>query len=269
MSLRKAFLPLLIFGTTGVAAADPGDLQERVDSTEDVTIGLLRDGAYIMTAPLRPTKKGLLITFATLGAGAAIMGFDRHISNSVQHSKHRGLKKIFKGLDEDEGIERFGRSSGVMMTCAAFYGGGILTHSPKAKRVAFIGVEAWLYNDTVSKLFKAGLGRARPGARDPYDFDSFSGKSSLPSGHTSTAFCLATVISSEYKSGLVATAAYGTATMVGFSRLYRDVHWASDVVVSAVLGVAIGKATHDLYGTNPRNWEIILDGQGAKVSRKF
>ena len=107
------------------------------------------------------------------------------------------------------------------------------------------------------------------GTRDPYDFDSFSGKSSLPSGHTSTAFCLATVISSEYKSGLVATAAYGTATMVGFSRLYRDVHWASDVVVSAVLGVAIGKATHDLYGTNPRNWEIILDGQGAKVSRKF
>jgi membrane-associated phospholipid phosphatase len=35
---------------------------------------------------------------------------------------------------------------------------------------------------------------------------------------------------------------YGLATGVGVSRIYQNQHWLSDVVASAVIGVAVGKA---------------------------
>ena len=36
--------------------------------------------------------------------------------------------------------------------------------------------------------------------------------------------------------------AYGLAAGVGWARIYEDKHWLSDVVISAALGTAIGKA---------------------------
>jgi membrane-associated phospholipid phosphatase len=41
----------------------------------------------------------------------------------------------------------------------------------------------------------------------------------------------------------VTTLAYGAATLVAWSRVYRDEHWASDVAISSVMGAAIGHVT--------------------------
>ncbi len=73
--------------------------------------------------------------------------------------------------------------------------------------------------------------RTRPNGHNDYSF---------PSGHTTGAFAVATVLDREF-GGWVGPVAYGTATAIGFSRMSDRYHYLSDVVAGAVFGHFIGK----------------------------
>ena len=83
-------------------------------------------------------------------------------------------------------------------------------------------------------FLKYSFGKQRPGNKDAYV--------SFPSGHTSTAFATATSLSYVY-GWQAAWIAYPIAAMVGASRMADDMHWISDVVGGAFLGVIVGRAT--------------------------
>lgn len=61
---------------------------------------------------------------------------------------------------------------------------------------------------------------------------------SFPSGHTMAAFLTACLAVSVL--GVPAVLAYGWAMVVGFSRVWLGVHFPSDIVVGAALGISIG-----------------------------
>ena len=70
---------------------------------------------------------------------------------------------------------------------------------------------------------------------------------------------MATVIASHYGDvGWVPYVAYGTASLVGFSRMSRDAHYASDVLAGAAIGILVGKG---VVGFNSRR----PDGRGYSV----
>ena len=48
------------------------------------------------------------------------------------------------------------------------------------------------------------------------------------------------MIASHYRQKWVQYVAYGIATMVAFARVDYDVHWASDVLAGAIIGISIG-----------------------------
>ena len=62
-------------------------------------------------------------------------------------------------------------------------------------------------------------------------------KFSLPSGHTAAAFLMATLVSFYYPE--IAIFAFIWATAVGISRIVLRVHYPSDVLIGAALGVSI------------------------------
>jgi len=64
-----------------------------------------------------------------------------------------------------------------------------------------------------------------------------SDKFSLPSGHTAAAFLMATIISSFYP--MFSVLAFAWASLVGLSRILLGVHFPSDVVIGAILGISI------------------------------
>jgi undecaprenyl-diphosphatase len=72
--------------------------------------------------------------------------------------------------------------------------------------------------DGVVTLFKAG------------DF-------SMPSGHAVMAFAAAFILSRSYGKGPLF---YLLATVIAFSRIYAGVHYVSDILVGAVIGLLIG-----------------------------
>lgn len=97
----------------------------------------------------------------------------------------------------------------------------------------------------------------------PYDMikgkDTKRTSASFPSGHTSTAFATAAVINEFYGPWFgVPTLVF--ATMTGYSRVQRQVHYLSDVLFGATLGYATGMAFSKIHFNHPEksfNWTVL------------
>jgi undecaprenyl-diphosphatase len=106
---------------------------------------------------------------------------------------------------------------------------------------ASLGVESALVNGGIKTLFR----RRRPAVeldrphrlRQPLT-------SSFPSGHASSAFLAATLLSDGTRA---APAYYALATIVAASRVHVGIHHASDVVAGAAIGLALGALAKRLW----------------------
>jgi membrane-associated phospholipid phosphatase len=89
----------------------------------------------------------------------------------------------------------------------------------------------------VSTTLKYGVKRVRPFVRYPDLEKAGSGGSpSFPSGHTSSAFSLATSISICYPKWYTIAPSYLWACSVAYSRMDLGVHYPSDVLAGAIIG---------------------------------
>jgi len=98
-----------------------------------------------------------------------------------------------------------------------------------------LGFESFFVNVGVKSRFK----RTRPVAQGIRPFGLRTPlTSSFPSGHASSAFLAATLLTDGAPA--LAPAWYGLATVVAVSRVHVNIHHPSDVVAGAALGVALG-----------------------------
>ncbi|MBI5238068.1 MAG: phosphatase PAP2 family protein [Deltaproteobacteria bacterium] len=208
----------------------------------------LKDGfAYIVSAPSRLDKKSAAITLGIIGAGAAVYTQDAKIREFFQRRKGEAADNISSVAEKSgNGVYDIG--------FLALYGGsGFLTDNEKMQDTALHSFEAFVVANTFGAAIKAAAGRSRPelnegsGKFSPASFDS--DHTSFPSGHTVSAFSIASVFAGEYDSPWVGRAAYGIASMAALQRIYSDNHWASDVFAGAVLGTAVGKGIVWLHRT--------------------
>lgn len=72
---------------------------------------------------------------------------------------------------------------------------------------------------------------------EPHDY-------SFPSGHTMSSFAAATVLMLAFKKRGVAFAVL--AVLIAFSRLYLYVHYPTDILAGAVIGIALGVFSHKI-----------------------
>ena len=122
------------------------------------------------------------------------------------------------------------------------YGIGLAVDSPSLRKAGLSGLEGLLLTSAFTGAVKAATGRARPfSERGAFSFRPFSGNASLPSGHTSNAFLMATVIARSARRKDVSWVAYAVASSVAAARVIQDVHWTSDVIGAALLGMGIGR----------------------------
>jgi membrane-associated phospholipid phosphatase len=96
---------------------------------------------------------------------------------------------------------------------------------------------------------KYTVNRPRPFVKYPNDIiqkDFHAGPKSFPSGHTSSAFALATSVSLCYPKWYVIVPSYLWACTVGYSRMRLGVHYPTDVLVGALIGTACAWGSWEL-----------------------
>ena len=141
---------------------------------------------------------------------------------------------------------------------------GFISHDNNLKRDALYMGGAFLVSSIVTLSAKRIVNRPRP--FEKYSFivkrDDESGGMSFPSGHTSSAFCIATSLSLRYRKWYVIAPAYLFATSVGWARMYQGVHYPSDVLAGALVGAGSAwlgwKAQNWLWGKKKQKKKVTL-----------
>ncbi|HEU4630123.1 MAG TPA: phosphatase PAP2 family protein [Gemmatimonadaceae bacterium] len=186
-------------------------------------------------------------------------------------------------------VEPLGRAVVDLAGLGTSYVVARLAHQPRWARATVHVAAGYLAADAVTAVLKPTVGRARPRAElGPHDFRAFTtgdDRGSFPSGHATHAFALAAGIAEEAHRPWVTAVAYGTAALVGWSRIHADAHWASDVVAGAVVGTSASLTTidwlhrrdgapaatpHDARTTRePATWHVRVAPRVVRVTVRF
>lgn len=230
---------------------------------------LLHNFGVQATAPLHFKTKEWLITGAVIGVTAFLIHNDGDIDNWA-----RTQKKQYKWVNKSSPIiTQFGGNYG-----AAFVGlYGIATaaaNNQKGVQTSLLATQAMITSGVWLQVIKQLSGRERPlasynnsleeggqwyGPLAQYDQDLALKKpgssfDAFASGHTATAFSIATVFASSYNSTpVIPIISYTTATLVGLSRLTEHEHWSSDVFVGALFGYLCGKQVVNNFNKTHKN----------------
>jgi len=208
-------------------------------------------------APSHYNAKQWLIAGTVVGITATLIFADEDIDEWARtlKEKHNWINKT------SPVVTQFGGNAGVYTLIAT----GLISaafKNEKGVQTSLLATQAVITSGITGYIIKRITGRERPKAayiysqqdggkwngpfgrytqilpykRSDFAFDAF------PSGHTATAFSIATVFATQYNDikGFPFFC-YTAATAVGISRLTEHEHWASDVFFGAVLGYLSGK----------------------------
>jgi len=119
----------------------------------------------------------------------------------------------------------------------AVLGLGLIQKDSSLKSNGIIMVEALFVNAFTTTALKLAFKRDRPFVTYPYlDKQADAGSYSFPSGHTSSAFALATSMSLAFPKWYVVAPVFLYASAAGYSRMHLGVHYPSDVLAGAIVG---------------------------------
>jgi membrane-associated phospholipid phosphatase len=198
---------------------------------------VLIDVRDVLTAPLSwkaPQWERFSLGVAAVGAAALL---DATVRDAERRDHSRLADQVAKDFEPLGNAAAFG-------VLSAFYLCGLLGDDERARTVGEDGLIASLIAGAIiTPAVKFATGRLRPReAGQTFDFKPFSGASSFPSGHTTEAFAVASVVAAEYDSKWIKGISYGTAALVGFARVHHQAHFLSDVTAGALIGSAVGRS---------------------------
>lgn len=114
---------------------------------------------------------------------------------------------------------------------------GLINHDKQLQKDAIYMAGGFIASAIVTQGLKSIIKRDRPFVTYSYIIKRDAGGGySMPSGHTSAAFCTATSLSLLFPKWYVIAPCYLYAASVGYARMYQGVHYPTDVLAGAVVG---------------------------------
>lgn len=207
-----------------------------------------RDAKNIGSDLWRDTKRvyGNPVNLAILGVsyGGALAvqesGPDRTVENYYQRSDRTYSR------DWADAFGAMGNPGTHFAVAGAMYLVGQQTQNDKTYEVGKTLFSALIINDLSTMVGQAASSDRAPNG----EWGTF------PSGHTSSTFCMATVLNEAY-GPIVGVPMYSLGVLVGVERLNSGEHYLSDVLFGAVMGTVIGHSV--ATGRDPElfGWKVL------------
>jgi len=213
-------------------------------------------GAGFIKTPYYYGMDDFILSGLLIGGTALSLTFDDDIRDVVSTNHNRTMNGITY-IGEKLGNAKYG-----MFLSSTLYLCGHFTGKNAIRETGQILAEAMLYNGIVTTGLKYILSRSRPFTNEGnFEIEAFELKKedqyhSLPSGHTSSAFAIATVLSERIDNIYASMFFYSFAGLTAYQRIYDDRHWFSDTVLGAALGTLIGLKIvklHEKYSHSDNN----------------
>ncbi len=265
------------FGRLQVTAAD--STSEGRNVFKDFgggVVSLGQDALDFITEPFHLSERQWLEVGVVVGAGLVLFAFDQQIHDFIIGSQDEAPWSTIKDVGD------FFEPLGLMNNTNPFWLAGIgVTYAFKqepAMRVFQQLLFSHLVSGATMVVPRSLIGRVRPrnSPDDPYVFRPFDG-TSFPSGHASTIFEVARVVSNALDWWPATAALYGVAGTVAYQRMVEETdpetgeitkgapHWPSDVYFGAWYGVVAANIVirNDEPDANPHIQTGIRPSTGA------
>jgi membrane-associated phospholipid phosphatase len=193
---------------------------------------VLEDAGLYFTAPLRWDEKDWLYFGGSLLAIGAAHEYDANVRDHFA----TGARAVLDGKDRHSTRD----AAPAAAVVAATFAFAALTRDPDGYSETWSMVEAGGFSAVSATLLKFAAGRRRPNETTQVD-DWSNGGSSFPSLHVSAAFAIGTVLAESGGDDfrwIRRTLGYGVGLATAYARVHDNVHWLSDTVAGAALGVA-------------------------------
>src|ERR1700678_94629 len=203
------------------------------DSLLDTT---LEDTKLYFTSPLRWDEEDWLYFGGALVAIGAAHSFDERVRDHFA----TGSKAILNGGEDKNSL----RDAAPTLALIAGTGLGAAFYNDKdGYRETWSLIEAGAFSGATAEVLGYAVGRERPDATTSAN-EWGKGGDSFPSLHTTVAFAVGTVFAEsgndEYR-WVRRIIGYGVASATAYVRTSENVHWLSDSVAGAALGIATAR----------------------------
>ena len=195
-----------------------------------------RDGAALVTSPLRWDDRDWTMFSAFAVSFGILLATDGPTYVAIQERRSATTDDISR-VTTPFGQEYAWALAGAMLA------GGLLANEPELRDTGRDALEAAVFAGLMTAILKPVFGRERPDQSDGRTaFHGFTSRyESLPSGHATMAWAVASVVAMRTDGWIVPTVAYTLATLVSFDRVNDQKHFVSDVFMGAAIGVAVGR----------------------------
>ncbi|BDC53031.1 hypothetical protein F183_A53460 [Bryobacterales bacterium F-183] len=197
----------------------------------------LRNEAAIWTSPVRKSNyssravKKYLIPFAAITG--TLIATDKFTSRGLPNSSDQ---LIWSGRASQMGAWY---STAGLSGAALLY--GQFSGNRHMRETGILALEALGHAQVVTFAIKQATNRRRPVDGDEH-IGFWKAGTAFPSGHSASAFAVATVFAYEYRQHkAVPIAAYGLASLVAVSRVGARRHWMSDIFAGGSMGFMMGR----------------------------
>jgi membrane-associated phospholipid phosphatase len=197
-----------------------------------------QDGVAWVLAPLSFSGNDWLVLGGIGAATAGVYAADGELRSVMRRNQSSGWY-------DAAGIANEGsRAFWAQTLTGALYLPGLLFDVEELRVTGRMLGQTLIYAGALTMAIRIVLGRNRPYSElGPASFEWMefaNARQAMPSGHTTVAFSIASVLSRRIEHPAATVLLYLAATATGVSRMYHDQHWASDVLLAAVIGHTAG-----------------------------
>lgn len=205
------------------------------------------DILYTWSAPFHGTRRDWLAA-AALGAGfVTLLPFDDDIDRWIIDHQGTELLRVTKPwrLSNRQG-SRLAADSRLLPITGALVGIGLITNNRTIREVGYGCLTSSVVSTGLRSAVYAGVSRSRPviAGGDQFDLEVPGGEwnvHSFFSGHAMNAFGCVTFLNARYQLGVGEPLLYAWAASVSLARMADRAHWASDIYLGSLAGVAVGR----------------------------